>query len=116
MNNIDKYIPDEDDENASDITDNESDDEETRQIVYNALLRNMNKKDDIQTTMEELPYVEVRNTLHKKPVVKILPDKINEIKTTKRQFQPRKPPYNLIKPNNSNQNNFELNNNDFPSL
>lgn len=111
MNNIDKYIPDEDDENKSDITDDDSDDEETRQIVYNALLRNMNKKEDTCTNIEDLPSIEVRNTMHKKQVVKILPDKTN-----KRQFQPRKIPYNLIKPNNTNKNNFELNNNDFPSL
>ena len=111
MNNIDKYIPDEDDENKSNITDDDSDDEETRQIVYNALLRNINKQEDTRTNIEDLPSIEVRNTTHKKPLIKILPDKTN-----KRQFQPRKPPYNLTKPNNTNKNNFELNNNDFPSL
>ena len=116
MNNIDKYIPDEDDENISDITDDESDDEETRQIVYNALLRNMNKQEETPTMMEDVPSIEACNVMHKKTVVKILPEKINEIKITKRQFQPKKPPYNLIKSNNPNQNNFELNNNDFPSL
>jgi hypothetical protein len=109
MNNIDKYISN--DENISDITDDESDDEETRQIVYNALLRNMNKQEDTPNVMEIVPSIKVRNTTHKKPLIKILPDKTN-----KRQFQPRKPPYNLINSNNINKNNFELNNNDFPSL
>ena len=116
MNNIDKYIPDEDDENISDITDDESDDEETRQIVYNALLRNMNKQEETPTMMEDVPSTEARNAMHKKPLIKILADKIDDIKINKRQFQPRKPPYNFTKPNNINKNNFELNNNDFPSL
>ena len=114
MNNIDKYNSNEDEEN--DNTSESSDDEETRQIVYNALLRNMNKQEDIPTMMVDTPSIEVRNTTHKKPLIKILSDKIDDIKTKKRQFQPRKPPYNFTKPNNTNKNNFELNNNDFPSL
>jgi hypothetical protein len=116
MNNIDKYISNEDDENISDITDNDSDDEETRQIVYNALLRNMNKQVETSIIMEDISSIEIRSRMHKKPLVKILLDKINDVKTNKRQFQPRKPPYNLIKPIDINKNNFELNNNDFPSL
>jgi hypothetical protein len=114
MNNIDKYNSNEDEEN--DNTSESSDDEETRQIVYNALLRNMNKQEDTPIMMVDMPSIKVRNTTHKKSLIKILSDKIDDIKINKRQFQPRKPPYNLIKSNNINKNNFELNNNDFPSL
>jgi hypothetical protein len=122
MNNIDKYIPNEDEENISDITDDDSDDEETRQIVYNALLRNMNKHNDISNITINANE-ENLSTINKKKVNKICNNsKFNStviecnVKTNKRQFQPRKPPYNLIKSNNINKNNFELNNNDFPSL
>ena len=120
MNNIDKYIPNEDEEN--DNTSESSDDEETRQIVYNALLRNMNKHNDISNITINANE-ENLSTTNKKKVNKICNNiKFNStvidynVKTNKRQFQPRKPPYNLIKPIDINKNNFELNNNDFPSL
>ena len=121
MNNIDKYIPDNDEEENDDIS-NSSDDEETRQIVYNALYRNINRTEEITNSpppsddkivANSLP---VESLIPKKTIVKILPEKSNHVIINKRQFQPRKPPYNLIKSININKNNFELNNNDFPSL
>ena len=123
MNNIDKYIPDNDEDNDEE-NDNISDssDEETRQIVYNALYRNINRTEEITNSpphsddkivANNLP---VENLIPKKTIIKLLPEKSNHIDTNKRQFQPRKPPYNLIKPIDINKNNFELNNNDFPSL
>lgn len=120
MNNIDKYIPDNDEEN-DDISDS-SDDEETRQIVYNALFRNINRTEEIKDITHPLDNKIDANSLPsesiipKKTIIKILPEKSNNIDTNKRQFQPRKLPYNLIKSIDINKNNFELNNNDFPSL
>jgi hypothetical protein len=121
MNNIDKYIPENDDEENDDISDS-SDDEETRQIVYNALYRNMNKTEEITNSLPALDNKIVANSLPveslipKKTIIKILPEKSNHVIINKRQFQPRKLPYNLIKSIDINKNNFELNNNDFPSL
>jgi hypothetical protein len=121
MNNIDKYIPENDEEENDDISDF-SDDEETRQIVYNALYRNMNKTEEITNSLPALDNKIVANSLPveslipKKTIIKILPEKSNHVIINKRQFQPRKLPYNLIKSIDINKNNFELNNNDFPSL
>ena len=118
MNNIDKYISDEENNNDSELLDDSSDDEETRQIVYNALYRNINNNKEtlaITTQICENNKNKIKD-VNKKLIVKILPEKLNHSNTNKRQFQPRKPPYNLIKSIDINKNNFELNNNDFPSL
>ena len=79
MNNIDKYIPDDDEEN-DDISDS-SDDDETRQIVYNALFRNMNKTAEIKDITHPLDNKIDANSLPsesiipKKTIIKILPEK-----------------------------------------